>query len=157
MKVRKIISGLLSCVLFFSMLTACGSGEKQNEQGVESSQVQSFKEEPGKHILYIYDAGKSPEMTATFYNSMTGKSEDVAMQKVSEDDDHITYACNGNHSAYNMVHLTYGSESTMNWCRISRQSTTCMPTVITGESAAAPTAVWKHFTSVLNVLSALER
>lgn len=77
------------------MLTACGTGGKQNEQNGENSKAQqseqssqksedeSGREETvGNHTLYIYDADKNSEMTATFYNSMTGKSQDVTMQKV---------------------------------------------------------------------------
>ena len=57
MKAKTVISGILSCLLLFTALAACGKGEGQKEPNVESSQVQQIEEEPGKHLLYVYDAG----------------------------------------------------------------------------------------------------
>lgn len=124
MKMKTVISCLLSSVLMISALTACSVADQQNEQRNQKSQSEQSKqnnsegsgktESAGKHTLYIRDADKRAEMTATFYNSMTGKSESVPMQKVSEENDYITYSCEGDINAYNMVHMTYGAEPTMN-------------------------------------------
>ena len=82
------------------------SGEKtdtENSKEPESSQAES-----SVHTLYIRDQGKNAEIKATFFNTLSGASEDVNMNKTSEEGDCFIYTCDGDTDKYNMVHLTYG-------------------------------------------------
>ncbi len=99
MKMKTVISGILSAAVSISMLTACSANNRQNEQtGVNNQSEQSLKseqnsndktsksEDTGIHTLYIRNADKNSEMTASFYNSMTGKSENIQMEKIGDTD-----------------------------------------------------------------------
>lgn len=141
MKTKRIFAGILSTAVCVSMLAACGgsgtndqnSQTKQNEQSSQTEQVSQDSQTeqnsekpndesstpdekpaaPKMHTLYIRDAGKSAELTATFINSVSGKSEDISMTKVNEGDDYITYSCEADTTLYNMVHITSGEDTTM--------------------------------------------
>ena len=52
-------------------------------------------------------------MTATFLNTANGKTEDIKMEKSSEDERSILYCCEADVNQYNMVHLTYGNTTGM--------------------------------------------
>ena len=132
MKTKRIISGLLSAMLCVSMLTACTKNDNsesssEGSQSAESSQTSTdSRSEDGSdtektdadkndvsdgiHILYIRDAGKSKNMVAVFYNSMSGKTKEVTMTKSGEGDDYCDFTCEGDVNSYNMVSLKYDSK-----------------------------------------------
>ena len=132
-KTKQILAGLLSAALCVSLLTACGKSETKNEQSKQSTastaseqsseasgqsktdenSEQSKTENSRTHTIYIRDSGKSPEITAVFFNSSSGESEEVAMTKTGEDDDSFTYSCEGNTDKYNMVRLKYQDAESM--------------------------------------------
>ena len=64
------------------------------------------------YTLTVRDQGKSEAITATFFNTMTGKSEDIQMQKTGEGEDYFLYSCDAENEKYNMVHLSYGDTTT---------------------------------------------
>ena len=113
MKTKRIIAGALSTVLCLSLLTECGESTQNSGTSTASVTEQSTVSAKTTHTLYIMDSGKSAEMTATFWNSTSGKSEDVKMEKTEEKDDSFIYSCEGDVNQYNMVHLTYGGQPTM--------------------------------------------
>lgn len=65
------------------------------------------------HKLYIRDTAKNAAMTATFLNTGNGQTEDVPMEKSSEGDGYITFSCEVDVNAYNMVHVSYGETTSM--------------------------------------------
>ena len=113
MKTKRIIAGALSTVLCLSLLTECGESTQNSGTSTASVTEKSTVSAKTTHTLYIMDSGKSAEMTATFWNSTSGKSEDVKMEKTEEKDDSFIYSCEGDVNQYNMVHLTYGGQPTM--------------------------------------------
>lgn len=139
MKTKSILAGILSTAMCLSVLTACGQNEEsktgeestaaQQSAGTDQSKPdenspvtkQSTQPEDGKggtsevknYTLTIRDAEKTPEMTAVFYNTQSGKTEEVKMTKVGEDDACFTYTCEGDPSAYNMFHLSYNGGETL--------------------------------------------
>ena len=72
---------------------------------------QTSDTENNMHTLYIRDTGKHPELTAFFLNNVSGTTEDAAMTKVSENDEYITYSCNGDTAKYNMIRIKYGDNT----------------------------------------------
>lgn len=64
------------------------------------------------HTLYYKDSLRSGAVTATFLNSASGETTDVAMQRIGEDADGATFSCEGDCSRYNMVFFTYGEDHT---------------------------------------------
>lgn len=125
MKVRRIAAGILTSVVFLSMLTGCekSGDENKTEQSVpavqstsaeqsretEQSEVQAVK----SHKLYVRDETKNDKITAVFVNTYSGKTESVEMNRTEEADDHYTFSCEGDASAYNMVYLKYGKETSL--------------------------------------------
>lgn len=140
MKVKSILAGILSTVMCLSVLTACGQPEENKSEGNSTSAEQSSQSnestdkstnenstsegstdtsdgssdtpETKSLTLTIRDAGKSPAMTAVFYNTQNGSTKEVEMTKTGEDDTCFVYTCEGDPSAYNMFHLIYGENST---------------------------------------------
>lgn len=96
--------------------TQSGQSEASTESKPAENSGQSEASTPEKdkttsiHTLYVRDNGKSKEMTATFTNTGTGKTEDVVMKQISEGDDYVTYSCEADTAAYNMVHVTYDGD-----------------------------------------------
>lgn len=64
------------------------------------------------HTLYFKDGAKSEKATATFFNSDSGYSIDVEMEKISENEDSYTFSCEGDCSLYNMAYVSYGDKQT---------------------------------------------
>ena len=136
MKTKRLFAGILTAVLCLSFTAGCtnqGSsenkeksqssvGSEQNSKTGEDSKAPAKAEESSQssetgteekvsdelHTFFIRDAGKDSKMTATFYNSASGKTEDVEMTKSEEENDHVTFTCKGDPKLYNMVHITYG-------------------------------------------------
>ena len=135
MKTKRVFAGVLSTALCLSLLTACGNAENGTSTASTSSDTNTTSEistaseikdtntseteqsttgEKKTHTLYIRDDAKSAEMTATFWNSSSDKTEDIKMEKAEETDKYILYSCEGDTNTYNMVHLSYGeSQPTM--------------------------------------------
>lgn len=87
---------LSTAVLFAAVLSGCGAAERYDPY----------------HTLYFKDGFKSEKAVATFFNSKSGESADVEMEKISEDSDSYTFSCEGDCSLYNMAYITYGDNTT---------------------------------------------
>ena len=92
---KKVLSAIIAAALVTSLFTACGT-----------------KESGERHTLYFRDSSKSKEAVATFFNSDSGKTEEVKMSVCGEDSEAITFSCEGDVSAYNMAYITYDNIST---------------------------------------------
>lgn len=137
MKAKRIIAALLGTVVCLSALTACG-GNSQNDQSSQSGQSamteesktpessteestenqeekteQKNADSTSMHKLYIKDAGKNDKIVATFFNSTSGASEDVTMEKQSGSADDSVFTCEADTEKYNMVRLSYGDMTSM--------------------------------------------
>ena len=88
---KKVLSAILAASLITTLFVACGTENKSGDS----------------HTLYFRDASKSKEAVATFFNSDTGESTDVKMKRSAEDDEAVTFICEGNTSEYNMAYITY--------------------------------------------------
>lgn len=82
--------------------------EKTTEKATEEATISNT----GSNTLYLKDDAKSSKAVATFFNSASGKSEDVEMEKIKEDDDSAIFSCEGDCSAYNMAYITLGEGKT---------------------------------------------
>lgn len=138
MKTKRIFAGILSTVICLSFMAACGqkkenksdekstvteqsanadeskSDEKSTatEQSSQANDEKDTTSEVKNYTLTIRDAGKSSEMTAIFFNTQNGNTEEVKMTKSGEDNTCFTYTCEGDPSAYNMFRLTYNGNET---------------------------------------------
>ena len=99
------------------LFSACGREKKSenSEISVTEETAEQALEYPEMHSLYFKDSNKSAEATATFFNSVSGKSENVEMKKISEDSDSFTFSCEGNCALYNMAYITSGDKITKNF------------------------------------------
>lgn len=95
---KKTLPIILLITIIASVLSACGSDIPLKMNG-------------STHTLYFKDSNKSKSATATFFNSDSKESLDVNMEKVSEDSDSVTFACEGDCSLYNMAYVTCNNES----------------------------------------------
>lgn len=95
---KKTLSILLIITIISALFAACGT--------------QKVTEYPDNHTIYFKDSSKSQKAVATFFNSGSGKSEDVEMKRISEDKNSVTFSCEGNCAMYNMAYITCGSEKT---------------------------------------------
>lgn len=127
MKTKRIFAGIMSSVVCLGMLTACsGATDTQNSAAGQNNEPATNSEQPsteetstqnttdgsGEYTLTVKDRGKNAEITATFVNSSSGKTEDVKMEKTDEKDDCFIYTCKGDTEKYNLVHLSYGDRQT---------------------------------------------
>jgi len=103
---KKVLSILLSAAMITALLSACGT-QNQSEAGDGTSPATEAKnaDDSPVHTLYFRDSAKSKKAVANFFNSGSGKSEDVEMKKVSEDSDSVTFSCEGDTSVYNMAYV----------------------------------------------------
>ena len=109
--------------MVMTLFTACTNDttekDKSNptttvtEQATEATTEQTTEAENNYHTLYFKDSSKSNKAVATFFHSVSGKSEDVEMKKVNEDKDTVTFSCEGDCSVYNMAYVTYGEQKTL--------------------------------------------
>lgn len=96
---KKILLTIIISVIILNLFSGC-EAEKPKKKGADY------------HTLYIRDEFKSEEVIATFFNSKNNKSENVKMDKISEDKKSFTFSCEGNTSTYNMAYVTIdGSKS----------------------------------------------
>ena len=117
MKTKTIFAGLLCAGFCLSAMTACtgnkGTSEAAQTQGSEATAAEAKVKEKLMHKLTVRADKKITEMTATFLNTSNGTTEDIKMEKSSEDDKNIIYSCEADVNLYNMVHLTYGKTTSM--------------------------------------------
>lgn len=114
---KRILSALLAVLVVPALFTACGTEKKEESDESTASVVQDSTEPtapeyPETHTMYFKDSTKSSKATATFYNSISGKNENVEMKKTGEDKDSVTFSCEGNCALFNMAYITYGKEKT---------------------------------------------
>lgn len=95
---KRFLPVVLSVTVMIMLLSACGTEKKP--------------EYPETHSLFFKDSNKSSKATATFFNSVNGKSENVEMKKISEDSGSITFSCEGNCTLYNMAYITSDDNKT---------------------------------------------
>jgi len=108
---KRVISILLTIFMITAMFTACNTAGSDLAEAHDASQYDRA-EDDGYHTLYFKDKDKSLSAVATFYNNYSSVSEDVTMEKVSEDDSSVTFSCKGNVKEYNMVYITCGDKRT---------------------------------------------
>ena len=118
---KRLLSAILASTLAVTLLSACTQekppensepAESVNDPASAPSEEETNREEDNVHTLYFKDSNKSNKATVTFFNSLTGKSEDVEMRKCGEDNDSVTFSCEGDTSVYNMAYFTYGEKKT---------------------------------------------
>ena len=102
---KRILTLLLCAVLITAILAACTKEKPPKKE--ETPQPPAYGT---VHTLCYKDSRKSDKAVATFFNSKTGQSEDVAMTKTDEDDSSVTFTCEGDAAAYNMAYVTCGDE-----------------------------------------------
>ncbi len=103
MKIKRILSGLLCGVIFLSLLTACSDNSKSTPD--EKTVLM--------HDFVVRAPKQTTELTATFLNTGNGKTEDIVMEKDSEDDSSIIFRCEADVNRYNMVHVSFEKQSSM--------------------------------------------
>ncbi len=103
MIIKRILSGLLCGVILLSLLTACSDHAKSTPD----SKAELM------HDFVVRAPKKTTELTATFLNTGNGNTVDIAMEKDSEDDSSVIFRCEADVNLYNMVHVTYQDESSM--------------------------------------------
>ena len=123
MKTKRLMAGILTGAVCISMLAACGNNDAPSQESKTDNNTQTTSQdskteeskapETVKKTLYVRDNGKNEEMTATFYNSVSGKTENVKMTKSEEKDDFVVFSCEGDTSLYNMVHVNYKNGPSM--------------------------------------------
>lgn len=96
---KRILCAILAAVILTALFTACGK---------DASKKTTEKEPERYHTLYYRDSAKSDTAVATFFNSNSGESVDIEMVKIGEDDDGVTFSCEGDCAAYNMAYVTCG-------------------------------------------------
>ena len=121
---KKFLSTILTVTMITALLTACTAETTKNNdnnpsatENITEQATEAITEQPTEensiHPLYFKDSSKSSKVTATFFNSVSGKSEEVEMTKFREDTDGIIFSCEGDCSVYNMAYVTYGDKKTL--------------------------------------------
>ena len=112
MKTKKILAGILCAGFCLSSMTACtGNGGNADGQGSEATAAQAKTEQ--LHKLTVRAPKKNSEITATFMNTSNGKTEDTEMKIDSEEENTVILTCEADVNKYNMVHLSYGTTTSM--------------------------------------------
>lgn len=107
MKMKRILSALLCGVIFLSLLTACSNNNSEPAKSTPDEKAELM------HDFVVRAPKKTTELTATFVNTGSGKTTDVVMEKDSEDNSCTVFRCEADVNLYNMVHVTYQDESSM--------------------------------------------
>lgn len=113
MKMKRLTAGVLSGMVCLSMMAACSQNEKSpestpTEQTPATAEATQKTTEPALHTLYIQAPKEYTEMTATFLNSVSGKTTDVKMKQCGQDGSELTFSCEADANLYNMVHVSSG-------------------------------------------------
>ena len=106
MVIKRIPAVILCVLLCLSVMTACA-----NTQGSTSETVKTDVEEFYK--LTVRAPKDCAEMTATFLNTVNGKTADIEMEKSEENDNSVIFCCEADVNSYNMVHVTSGQTTSM--------------------------------------------
>ena len=111
---KKIISVILAAAMSATLFTACGAEQTplKTESSSASPDTARAKDHGDFHVLYFRDGSKSKKASATFLNSLTGKSEEVEIVRCGEDASAYTFSCEGNVRDYNVVYFTYDGKKT---------------------------------------------
>ncbi len=120
---KRILSFILTVSLAVGAvyLSACSNKQEEKSETQSATETQSvtetqavteLKAESGPHTLYFKDSGKTDKAVITFFNSVSGKSKDVEMKKISADSDSTTFSCEEDPTVYNMAYVTCGGEKT---------------------------------------------
>ena len=109
MKSKGMMAVLLSTIVCLLTMTACGlNGESnQTETKDQAAPVEAI------HKLYVKSPKDVNNLTATFINTASGKTEDVKMEKSGEDKDSNIFCCEADANQYNMVHVTHNENTSM--------------------------------------------
>ena len=97
---KRFLSVILAVVIAMALLTACSSenttanyenslissetsndNSEESEENKENEESQENEESEVSHTLYFKDSSKSSKVSAVFFNSESGKSENVEMKK----------------------------------------------------------------------------
>lgn len=111
MIMKRILSVFLTAALAMGAFCLNACTAKQEEPS-ETQAVTETKAETEPHTLYFKDSGKAETAVATFFNSVSGKSKEVEMKKVSAESDSTTFSCEEDPTEYNMAYVTCGGEKT---------------------------------------------
>ena len=103
MKMKRILSALLCCVVFLSILTACSNNNSEPAKSTPDEKAELM------HSFVVRAPKKTTELTATFVNTGSGKTTDVVMEKDSEDDSSTVFRCEADVNLYNMVHVYFNN------------------------------------------------
>ena len=105
MKTKRILSGLLCGILCLCALTACSENNSKPAKITPETKTELL------HKLFVRAPKDVNDLTATFINTASGKTADVKMEKTDEDDSSTTFCCEADVNLYNMVHVTYGDDT----------------------------------------------
>lgn len=100
---KRVLILIMAATILVSLFAGCGTAT----------------EDSGNHTLYYKDSMKSDKAVATFFNSATGESEEVEMERISEDDEACTFSCEGDCSRYNMAYVSCDGEETDRFDKIA--------------------------------------
>ena len=112
---KKLWSIITAAALTAAVFAACAGKQPDNSAKAsptstpsEATEAKEAAQKPyeSRHTLYFKNSAKSGKAVATFFNSRSGKTEDVAMQKISEDSGGVTFSCEGDSESYNMAFVT---------------------------------------------------
>lgn len=95
---KRILSVIIAVLMVTPLITSCGNTKNKKSANL--------------HTLYFRDKSHSEEAVATFFNSVTNKSEDIKMEKIEDNDGASVFSCEGDTSVFNMVYITYDGIST---------------------------------------------
>ena len=106
MKSKGMMAVLLSTIVCLLTMTACGlNGESnQTETKDQAAPVEAI------HKLYVKSPKDVNNLTATFINTASGKTEDVKMEKSGEDKDSNIFCCeaDANQSSFLIIIFPFG-------------------------------------------------
>ena len=105
MKMKRILSALLCCVVFLSILTACSNNNSEPAKSTPDEKAELM------HYFVVRAPKKTTELTATFVNTVSGKTTDVVMEKDSEDNSCTVFRCEADVNLYNMVHVNFNNRA----------------------------------------------
>ena len=113
--VKKVISLTVALVLCALCLTSCfdKTEEKKEKPTEATTATEEIKiDRSGTKVLFKDDY-KSEKVTATLVVGSTGDNEPASIEKLSEDDDAVLYACYGDADSFNKIYFTCDGDDTI--------------------------------------------
>lgn len=109
MKRKGKTAALLCGALCLLTVTACSTNSESHPSEAEA------KKAPVEAIqkLYVRASKSVSALTATFINTESGKTRDIGMEISSEEDYSNIFCCEADANQYNMVHVTYDEQTSM--------------------------------------------